>query len=92
MAKKRIFIIHGWDGNPNEAWLGWLQDELKKKNIEVFAPQMPNTHKPKIKEWVSFLFDLVGEPDEQTFFIGHSIGCQTIMRYLEKIFPKKSAE
>lgn len=87
--KKRVFIIHGWDGNPNEAWLSWFRSELIKKDFEVFAPQMPNADKPEINQWVAFLSDLVGEPDEQDFFVGHSIGCQTIMRYLEKIYPKK---
>lgn len=89
MSKKRVFIIHVWGGHPGEGWQGWLSDELKKKDFEVIAPQMPNTENPKIEEWVSFLSDLVGEPDENTFFVGHSVGCQTIMRYLEKIFPKK---
>jgi len=87
--KKRVFIIHGWDGNPNEAWLGWLRDELNRKDFEVISPQMPNADKPEINEWVAFLSELVGEPNEQDFFVGHSIGCQTIMRYLEKIYPKK---
>lgn len=87
--KKRVFIIHGWDGNPNEAWLKWLREELEKRNFEVISPQLPNADKPEIKEWVLFLSDLVGEPNEQDFFVGHSIGCQTIMRYLEKIYPKK---
>lgn len=86
---KRIFIIHGWDGSPEEGWLKWLRLELEKRNIEVIAPQMPNTETPEIGEWVSYLSELVGEPDENTFFIGHSIGCQTIMRYLENIYPQK---
>ena len=89
MIKKRVFIIHQWDGNPDEGWLSWLSDELKKKGFEVIAPQMPNTGEPKIGEWVSFLADLAGEPDERTFFVGHSIGCQAIMRYLEAIYPQK---
>lgn len=89
MSKKRVFIIHGWDGDPDEAWLGWLRDELRSKGVEVFAPEMPNTEEPKIEEWVSFLSDLVGQADENTFFVGHSIGCQTIMRYLETIYPQK---
>jgi len=42
---------------------------------------------PKIEEWVSFLKKLVDKPDEETFFVGHSIGCQTILRYLETL-PK----
>lgn len=48
-------------------------------------PQMPDTDYPKIDEWVSFLKNLVGEPDEETYFVGHSIGVQTILRYLEGI-------
>lgn len=87
--EKHVFIIHGWNGNPDEAWLGWLRDKLREKNVKVVAPQMPNTQEPKIDNWVSFLSNLVDEPNEQTFFVGHSIGCQTIMRYLEKIYPQK---
>jgi uncharacterized protein len=92
MNKKRAFIIHGWGGHPEEGWQNWLSQELRKRNFNVIAPQMPNTEVPKIKEWVFHLSDLVGEPDENTFFVGHSIGCQTIMRYLETIFPKKISQ
>lgn len=86
---KRAFIIHGWDGNPDEAWLAWLRRELEKKKIKVVAPQMPNADKPEIGEWVPFLSELVDTPDKETYFVGHSIGCQAIMRYLETIYPQK---
>jgi len=86
---KKVFIIHGWDGNPDEAWLKWLRLELEKRDVKVVAPQMPNAEAPEIGEWVSFLENLVGTPDEETFFVGHSIGCQTILRYLETIHPQK---
>lgn len=89
MLKKRVFIIHGWGGNPDDAWISWLRKKLMEKGFAVLAPKMPDIENPKIKEWVSFLSDLVGKPDEETFFVGHSIGCQTIMRYLEKIYPQK---
>jgi hypothetical protein len=46
---------------------------------------MPGTDHPKIETWVPFLRKLVGVPDENTFFVGHSIGCQTILRYLETL-------
>ncbi len=81
---KRVFIIHGWDGHPNEHWIPWLKRELEKRGFAVEAPQMPNTESPKIEKWVPFLAKLVGKPDKDTFFVGHSIGCQAVMRYLEK--------
>ncbi|KKU54031.1 MAG: hypothetical protein UX75_C0029G0017 [Candidatus Moranbacteria bacterium GW2011_GWE2_47_10] len=82
--KKRVFIIHGWGGSPEGGCLPWLKSKLEKNNFEVIAPQMPNTEEPKIREWVPHLSKLVGSVDENTFFVGHSIGCQAIMRYLEK--------
>lgn len=32
---KRIFIIHGWDGSPQNRWFPWLEKELKKKGFTV---------------------------------------------------------
>lgn len=44
---------------------------------------MPNTANPQIDEWVQALNNRVEKLNDETYFIGHSIGCQTIMRYLE---------
>jgi len=87
--KTKIFIVHRWDGTPDKDWLPWVKGELEKKGYEVIVPEMPNSQEPKIEEWIPFLANLVGEADEDTFFIGHSVGCQTIMRYLEFIYPAK---
>lgn len=80
---KRIFIVHGWGDNPKGNWHPWLKKELEKKGYKVIVPEMPNTLEPKIEEWVSHLKKVVEKLDEETYFIGHSIGCQTIMRFLE---------
>ena len=82
---KRVFIIHGWDGHPEEGCFPWLKQELTKKDFAVFTPSMPEPLVPKIDAWVSFLKEQVGEPDENTYLIGHSIGAQTILRYLESL-------
>ena len=79
----KIFIIHCWDGTKDDGWYPWLDKELSNKKNKVYRFNMPNTDKPKIEEWVSFLDKKVKILDENTYFIGHSIGCQTIMRYLQ---------
>jgi predicted alpha/beta hydrolase family esterase len=82
---KRVFIIHGWGGYPEEAWFLWLKGELEKRGIQAVVPQMPDASAPVIEKWVPYLAELVGTPDTETFLIGHSIGVSTIMRYLERI-------
>ncbi|MBU2522705.1 MAG: alpha/beta hydrolase [Nanoarchaeota archaeon] len=80
--KKRVFIIHGWGGCPDKGWLLWLNKELSSKGFEVHSLEMPNKEEPKMGEWINFLKLNVKNPDEDTYFVGHSIGCQAIMRYL----------
>lgn len=82
---KRAFIIHGWDGSPDDIWIPWLKKELEKNDFKVTAPQMPDPEEPKIDAWVPYLKELVGDVDTDTYFICHSIGCQTLLRYLETL-------
>lgn len=88
MAKK-VIIVHGWGGNPKSDWYSWLSKELIKKGFDSEVPKMPDSFHPTIKEWVNFLDNVIGEIDEGTYLTGHSIGCQTILRYLESLNPDK---
>lgn len=82
---KRAIIVHGWGGTPDEGWMPWLKIELEKSGFEVLVPVMPDTNNPTIEAWVSKLGEVVGEPDQETVLVGHSIGCQTVLRYLSGI-------
>lgn len=48
-------------------------------------PAMPDTDNPKMEAWISILAEVVGQPDNETYFVGHSIGSQAILRYLERV-------
>ena len=50
---------------------------------------MPDPDYPKIERWVPFLEEQIKNVDESTFLVGHSIGCQTILRYLERLPQNK---
>lgn len=84
---KRVFIVHGWDGTPKANWFPWLKKELEIKGFEVYVPQLPDPGNPRIYNWVPKLAKTVGKADEQTYFVGHSMGCKTITLYLESL-PK----
>lgn len=84
----KAYIVHGWGGNSKEGWFPWLRKELESRGIEAVVFDMPETENPKIETWVPYLQNNIPNPDEGTILIGHSIGCQTILRYLEKL-PEK---
>jgi len=86
---KRVFIIHGWGGYPKEGWFPWLKKELEMQNFLVEIPSMPDSNEPKIETWVDYLKEVIIKPNEETFLVGHSIGCQTILRYLESLNPEE---
>lgn len=83
--KKRVFIIHGWKSSPNDCFIPWLKKELTEAGYDVFTPLMPSPYDPKIEEWLSFLKKEIGEPDEKTFLIGHSLGAFVSLKYAEEI-------
>ncbi len=91
----KFIIVHRWGGTPSGTdaegvnssdFYPWLKNELEKRKHEVIIPEMPDTHYPKIEEWVPVLKGL--DIDENTILIGHSIGCLTILQYLEKYKTK----
>ncbi|OHA18757.1 MAG: hypothetical protein A2664_04595 [Candidatus Taylorbacteria bacterium RIFCSPHIGHO2_01_FULL_46_22b] len=84
---KRVFLIHGWEGTPQNHWFPWLTHALVDHDFTVFVPTMPNTMHPKFSEWLAELARVVGVPDKDTYFVGHSLGCITIVRYIEQISP-----
>lgn len=86
---KKVFIVHGWDGNPDEPVLKWLRLKLEEGGYSVSAPAMPNPETPKIESWVNKLGEAVGVITEDIILIGHSVGCQAVMRYLETL-PENS--
>lgn len=86
----RVVIVHGWEGSPHEGWFPWLARELTSRGFLVNVPAMPNSAHPKMSEWVPHLTKVIGTPDEHTYLVGHSLGCITILRYLEQL-PAGSA-
>ena len=80
---KKIYLVHCWDGTSSDGWYPWLEEKINDKNVNLNRFDMPNTANPKIDEWVYYLNNKVDLLNEETYFIGHSIGCQTILRYLE---------
>lgn len=84
--KKKVIIVHCWDGYPDYCWYPQTKRELEEKGFEVIVPEMPETNVPKLSLWLPTL-QKIAEPHENLYLVGHSAGVITILRYLEQL-PK----
>lgn len=83
--QKRVYLIHGWGGKPEGGFRQWLKRELESRGYEVHPLAMPDADTPRIEQWIPFLLSTIQTPDENTILVGHSMGCQAILRYLEAL-------
>ncbi|MGI0141549.1 MAG: RBBP9/YdeN family alpha/beta hydrolase [Candidatus Micrarchaeales archaeon] len=81
----RIIVVHGWMGTPTTDWMPWIKKMLTGKGVKVIVPKMPDTEHPNIDAWLSHLSKTIGKPDSNTFLIGHSIGGNAILRYIQAL-------
>src|SRR5687767_7920472 len=84
---KRVIIVHGWADDPSQGWIAWLVKQLQEHGVEAVAPAFPDPEKPSTTEWVKVLAEKIGQPDEQTVLVGHSLGVYVVMRYLSEPGP-----
>jgi len=82
-----IFIFHGTEGSPKENWFPWLRNKLETMGHQVFVPQFPSPPivSAKISEWFDVLKSYEKYINEDTIFIGHSLGGIFTLRILEQL-------
>lgn len=85
MAKGKVYLIHGWGGSPGEPIHKWICEKLIERGFEFIAPEMPNPEEPEINDWINKIKEVAKEVNEETIFIGHSIGCQAVLRFVETL-------
>jgi len=81
----KAVIVHCWEGSPTYCWYPWVQSRLTERGWEVDVPAMPRPNAPDLSRWLSTLQKHIGAPTADLFLVGHSIGCATILRYLEAL-------
>lgn len=80
-----VFIIHGTYGHPKENWFPWLQSEIGRIGYDAYVPQFPTPENQTVDAWMEALKKYERFIDEETIFVGHSLGCAFILNLLEII-------
>ena len=81
MDTKRAVILHGTDGDPDDIWFPWLRGELESVDYEVYAPLLPNNHRPDFQIYEDFL-QRSGWDFSDNLLVGYSSGATTILNLL----------
>lgn len=76
---KRLFIIHGYNAYPEKHWFPWLKEQFPHIPTEII--KLPNAHAPQLEDWLAAINEAVGEADEGTYIVAHSLGTQTTLHY-----------
>ena len=87
--KPKIYLVPRWAGNIHSDWYDSVFNLIKNKyKISIDRLEMPNWNEPNVDESIEYLSNRVKQLNLQTYFIGHSVGCQAIIRFLTKRFEK----
>ena len=78
----RIVVAHGYRADPSRHWFPWLVDHYGADTVSVMA--LPNSEAPDVETWVHAASAAIGEVDEDTILVGHSLGCVTLLNALHR--------
>ena len=82
---KNIYIIHGFDASSTRHWFPWLNKFLTDKGAITESIDMPTPAQPDCRTWLSFLSERITRISSNTYFVAHSLGCITTLRYLQTL-------
>ena len=93
---KTLTLVPRWAGKPDSDYYPWLTRKLQEPPAPFTAVRtlsMPRPECPTIDAWVSTLSEAVGpKPAPGTVLLGHSVGCQAVLRYLETLPPGSAVD
>lgn len=84
----KVVIVPRWGGTADDDWYPWLAAKLRGRAEVDFAPLLPLAWSPTIDETVAAVGRAVGRDAARTILVGHSTGCQAVVRWLATQPPR----
>ncbi len=93
---RSLLIVPRWAGKPDSDFYPWLEAQLRESPgafSSVRTLDMPEPSVPTLEAWGGALAQAAGSaPAPATVLMGHSVGCQTVLRYLATLPPGQVIE
>ena len=85
---KHIFIAPMWESQKHQYWYDWCKRHIEDtfNDCRVTIIEFPDNHTRSIDDVVDYLSGQVFHKglSENHFLVGHSLGCQSLLRFLGK--------
>lgn len=79
-----VYLIHGFTASSKANWFPWLKSEMENIELTLIVPNMPNTNDPHLLPWLQKMEEVAEEINNNTIFIGHSLGCIAALQFILK--------
>jgi len=86
---KKILILHGWDDNSKSYWIPQLKKLLQNKGFNIICPDLPNSHKPILKDWLKKAKKAYGSFGKSDTIIAYSSGFTLALQLLAEFSETK---
>src|SRR6185437_2672397 len=82
---KKVYLIPSRGARPKNYWYPWVKSTMEQSGFAMTILELPDPDKPKKSAWMKALMPLKDEMDEDTYLVGHSVGCQATLRLLDAL-------
>lgn len=83
--KNKVYIIHGYGADSISNFFPWLKQKLNSVNVDCDILDLPNTNNPRLNEWLLCMSKNIKQINESVYFVGHSLGCISILKFLNQL-------
>ncbi|OWY37332.1 hypothetical protein CEK28_17515 [Xenophilus sp. AP218F] len=80
----QVYIVHGYTASPQDHWFPWLKAKMEAEGVAVSVLAMPDSAAPRFDAWQAHLDKHIDRHDPHCFYIGHSLGCISLLQHLQR--------
>lgn len=83
MTPDTLVVVPRWSGDRDDDWYPWLTTEQSPHRAVRVVDLAPHPDRPQVDATVAAVADVATDVvPERTLLVGHSVGCQALLRYL----------
>ncbi|WP_254433854.1 alpha/beta hydrolase [Acinetobacter sp. Marseille-Q1618] len=82
---RQVYVLHGYSASVDDHWFQYLKQQLEEDDrTHVTLIAFPDSKYPDMEKWQRTLDQSISKIDQNSYFIAHSLGVITLLKFLER--------